>query len=247
MYIKTINTKGKKKYKYYYHNVKINGRVKNIFLGSSKRKALYKLKKLKSNKIRYLKSSKINKIRYNFNNDFNELLRNAPAPHSILNYNINKNHIQSGSANPNPLNISNSSKVFLLLLALFLGIGLFYYSGDNSITGLVIYSQDKITLDVNNIVSKDAMLFVNAGSQEFSKAISKFNLNLVNETYQVNTLEVDITSLNFTLDPGTYTFVVSLIDNSILIAITSKDITISLEQPIIQPINESVITEPISE
>ena len=45
MYIKKVKIRNKK-YKYYYHNIKVNYKVKNICLGSSKKEALVKLKRL---------------------------------------------------------------------------------------------------------------------------------------------------------------------------------------------------------
>ena len=42
MYSKVIK-RGKKKYIYYYHNLKEKGRVKNICLGSSRKEALNKI------------------------------------------------------------------------------------------------------------------------------------------------------------------------------------------------------------
>ena len=61
MYTKKIK-RGKKLYSYYYHNVKHEGRVKNIFLGSNKEEALVKLNKLKDE------------------HAHNILLNNAPSP-----------------------------------------------------------------------------------------------------------------------------------------------------------------------
>ena len=61
MYKKKIKIKGKK-YLYYYHNIKLNGKVKNIYLGSSKKEALEKLDKIKEDRLN------------------EELLKNAPSP-----------------------------------------------------------------------------------------------------------------------------------------------------------------------
>ena len=60
MYSKIIK-KGAKKYKYYYHNIKVNGRVKNVLLGSSRKEALIKLNKLKNKgRVNYYKIKKVN-------------------------------------------------------------------------------------------------------------------------------------------------------------------------------------------
>ncbi|MBS3160867.1 S8 family serine peptidase, partial [Candidatus Woesearchaeota archaeon] len=193
-----------------------------------------------------VKNNILNKLNSDKNLRFNEriprrLLRDAPVPHSSSVY----AHAQpQDSANLRPIGISNLSKVLSLILIVFIGLGLFYYFGSFGITGLVIYSDSTITLDVNSLVSKDAQIFVNVGAEEQIKPITGFDLPLMNESYYVSSLNVDIISLNFSLDPGTYSFVVSLIDNSTLIAITSKDITISLEQPVIErpqePVQEQV-------
>ena len=45
MYKKRIKIKGKK-YLYYYHNFKVKGKVKNVFLSSNKNEAVEKLEKL---------------------------------------------------------------------------------------------------------------------------------------------------------------------------------------------------------
>ena len=98
MYIKLIK-KGYKEYKYYYHNIKINGKVKNICLGSSKKEALAKLKKIKKNGFHDLviapdlrsgvssetRGFKPHKLRVptqasKLKSDFQKLLANAPTP-----------------------------------------------------------------------------------------------------------------------------------------------------------------------
>ena len=55
MYSKIVKV-GKRKYKYYYHNLKINNKVKNICLGSSKKEALRKLNYSIISMLSYLKT-----------------------------------------------------------------------------------------------------------------------------------------------------------------------------------------------
>ena len=51
MYIKKVKIRNKK-YKYYYHNIKVNYKVKNICLGNNKENALKKLQKLMQDNIK---------------------------------------------------------------------------------------------------------------------------------------------------------------------------------------------------
>ena len=177
MYTKIIR-KSNKNYKYYYHNIKVNNKVKNIYLGSSKKEALIKLSKLKANKTRGgVNYSILKKINLNKNkSSFNELLMNAPSPYYSKTLNSTNNLIPG----PNP--IGNKLWLFLVILILLIGIGVLSYFSENfSITGLVVYSENKITLDVNKLVSKEAKIFVNVAEQEESKSITEFNLALINK------------------------------------------------------------------
>ena len=224
MYKKIIKKSGKK-YSYYYHNIKVKGRVKNIFLSDNKKEALVKLNELRNGGANNL--------------SFNKLLKVIPSPDYIK---------TSSSAIPGPVNISDLRGTFLFLLTIFIGLGLFYYFSGLGITGLVVYSDSNINLEVNNFASKDAQVFVSVNNQEINRSITQFNLDLVNESYYVSNLSLDIISLNFSLDPGTYEFIASLIDNNTELAITSKNITIELENvtdpiEIIQEIIEPIIND----
>ena len=103
MYKKIIKKSGKK-YSYYYHNIKVNGRVKNIFLSDNKKEALVKLNELRNGGANNL--------------SFNKLLKVIPSPDYIK---------TSSSAIPGPINISDLRGTFLFLLTIFIGLGLFYY------------------------------------------------------------------------------------------------------------------------
>ena len=70
MYKKIIKKSGKE-YSYYYHNVKVKGRVKNIFLSDNKKEALVKLNELRNGGANNL--------------SFNKLLKVIPSPDYIKN------------------------------------------------------------------------------------------------------------------------------------------------------------------
>jgi len=180
LYTKIIKKSGKE-YRYYYHNVKVNGRVKNIFLGQDKKKAVDKLNQLSNDRAHKI------------------LLSSAPSPERT-NYYFN---------------------YAIIVLLLVLGIGVLYF---NNITGLIIYEPSIVTLNVNNDVSQEASIYVNVFGQEKSKIITEF-LNFSNSTF-INELNIDINDFDFSLDPGTYSFSVSLIDNSALLAIKSHNIEV---------------------
>ena len=185
MYSKTIR-RGKKEYKYFYHNIKKNGRVKNIFLGGDKEEALEKLEEIKGEQAH------------------NILLKNAPNPNEFK-------------------GVYNVTHLVILLMVISVGLGLFYFIGQT--TGLITYDPQTVSLDVNNQVSRDAIVYVNVYGQEESKNITE----LITFEYQsifLDNFELNLSKFKFSLDPGTYSFTISLIDNSSLVAISSTEITI---------------------
>ena len=169
MYIKKIK-RGKKVYSYYYHNIKEEGRVKNIFLGQDKKEAADKLNQLSDNQAHKI------------------LLSGAPSPERT-NYNFNY--------------------ALIIGIVLVLGLGFLYF---NNITGLVIYEPNIVTLNVNNNVSQEADIYINVFGQEQTKKINEI-LNF-SENIFIENIDVDINNFEFNLDPGVYSFSVSLIDNS---------------------------------
>jgi len=181
LYTKKIK-RGKKLYSYYYHNIKKEGRVKNIFLGNNKEEALVKLNKLKDE------------------HAHNILLNSAPSP--IKEYKL--------------------INLIILLLIFTIGLGLFYFIGH--ITGLLVYEPDIVTLNVNNNVSESALVFVNVFGQEQSKKIT--DLIEIHQSQFIGNLDINLSKFRFELDPGTYSFSVSLVDNSTLLAIATKEIAI---------------------
>ena len=133
MYVKIVK-KGNKKYKYYYHNIKQEGKVKNIFLSNNKKEALIKLKALKSKQT----------INY-------ELLRNAPAPHSLLNLNYNSKTLLDSAPSPVPEKGFNLPLITLLLV-FGIGLGILYFILQPSITGFTVYNTN--LANINNLAVK---------------------------------------------------------------------------------------------
>ena len=67
MYIKKVKI-GKKEYKYYYYNIKVNNKVKNICLGNNKEKAIKKLEELMNKHKNEKLSNTLNLENNNFSN-----------------------------------------------------------------------------------------------------------------------------------------------------------------------------------
>ncbi|MEK6932651.1 MAG: S8 family serine peptidase [Nanoarchaeota archaeon] len=185
MYSKTIKG-GNKEYKYFYYNVKKNGRVKNIFLGGDKEEALEKLEEIKGEQAHNL------------------LLKNAPNPDEFK-------------------GVYKATHLVILLIIILAGLGLFYFIGQT--TGLITYNPQTVSLDVNNQVSRNAIVYVNVYGQEESKSITEL-ITFENQSIFLDKFELNLSKFGFSLDPGTYSFTASLIDNSSLIAISSTEITI---------------------
>ncbi|MCD4666751.1 hypothetical protein K8R47_03000 [archaeon] len=118
----------------------------------------------------------------------------------------------------------NYVKFSFFVLTIIFG-GLFFYFF-NDITGLVVYSEDVIQLDVNDYVSSGAIVYLSVNGMEYSNSIDSYGLKQENDSYYVENLLVNISNFDLSLDLGKYNFIVSLVDNETLVAIESKDIEV---------------------
>ena len=83
-----------------------------------------------------------------------------------------------------------------------------------SITSLTIYTPEQITFEINKSVSLSSYLLLNSGSQELKINISEFNLEAINDAYELSTLTLPLSALSpLNLSSGSHIIVVSLIDN----------------------------------
>ena len=135
--------------------------------------------------------------------------------------------------NPNspeklPYKPSQPFLLLALLITFTLGMTLLY--SFSTFTGLTIYNDDTISLDVNDFVSKEAQVFLVVENQEFTSPITQFSLSPSTSNnisgYNITNLDINISSYPVDLTSGFYTFFASVVDNSTLIAITSKEVQI---------------------
>ena len=122
----------------------------------------------------------------------------------------------------------------IILLFLILGVSVFYFKPD--LTGFITYSSSSINLDVNKEVNENALVYVNVFGQEKSKLVKEIT-KFENENEFIKKLNVNIQEFSFSLDPGTYNFTVSLVDNLTLLSITNEQITVEdTNQEVTNPI-----------
>ena len=208
----------------YKKKIKIGDRIYNYYYHNIKEKGRVKNIFLGDNK--ELALNKLNQIKEE--RTLKELINDAPSPIETIG-----NTIETTGRK------SNNLIYFIILLITFVvGLSMFYYE---NITGFITYEQNTIKLDVNNYVARNSSVYVNVFGLEKSKLIDEM-INFDNETLYINSLDVNINEFNFTLSPGTYNFIASLIDNNNLLAIASKEIIIesiingSLQENITQSI-----------
>jgi len=165
---------------------------------------------------------------------------------------VHKSLLESASSS---IKEKPSYLAYLTLLIIFsIGLSLFYFITQT--TGFVSYDPGIVNLDVNNNISKNASLFVNVLSLESSKPITEF-LSIGEDKIFVANLEIELNNFDLSLDSGNYTFVISLIDDNELLAITSKEVVVkngvitsneTVEEVVVpEPVEEAIVSETISE
>ena len=116
--------------------------------------------------------------------------------------------------------------VFLFLGVLFI-TGIFFYFF-NGITGFTVL--DDIGLDINKYVNLNSTVFLTVDLDEYSRPVSDFGFEIVNDKYYIDYLDVNLDDFGVNLDKGDYNVFLSLIDNGKLIAIKSQEMNIENEK-----------------
>ena len=163
----------------------------------------------------------------------NELKNNKSGKENLL-YNSSQHRERFGGANA----------IFLFLGVLFI-TGIFFYFF-NGITGFTVLDND-IELDINKYVSLNSTVFLTVDLDEYSRPVSDFGFEIVNNSYYVDYLSVNLDDFGVNLDKGIYNVFLSLIDNGELIAIKSQEIVIEDEElePVVTIIYENEINDTI--
>lgn len=254
MYKKVIK-RGGKSYVYYYHNKRINGKVRNICLGNHPKKAKKKLREHhKRNPLHHTHlltdapepSPKFIFGKFGnfiviilaiififgffyFFNTFTE-----PVGGTIFGKVVSSEPTSSFKVFPATQNNppSRSFKDILKNLIKFEDTSLL------TLTGRAVYDPNNIIFEVNQQVSDQAYILLNLDQEEYRRDITEFGLQPQDNTYSLTTLTINLDDLGIdtqSLEPAEYQLAISLIDNNDIIALQTETLIIQDQTPQIPP------------
>lgn len=265
MYKKTIK-RGGREYTYYYQNYRVNGRVKNVCLGTNYEEAKKKILDKVFTKEKLVDNSGKDLQNYNENPLHHiELLSDIPNPKKEIKgfaraliiifiilfsagffyyFNVLDSEERGliGSVIDEKANLKISGRVISSIESNLKGIKNFLGGNDlSALTGSVVSS-----IEVNSNVSEQAYFLLVLDNKEYKQNISEKWGQKENRSYQIREIDLSPEDFNVNLEelpPGEYSLIYSLVDKGEIIFIESDYLVITAPEDLNETIEEPI--EPI--